>query len=104
MVLQREIIKGMPSTDQGVILEETITDDEKIVITRKRISEEEREFIFNRDGRKCIFCQSKDDLQIDHIKPFSKGGGTSRENLQTLCKTCNFKKRDHTTHGVEIPT
>lgn len=31
-------------------------------------------------------------LEIDHIKPLSKGGITSEENLQTLCWRCNRSK------------
>jgi len=31
-------------------------------------------------------------LHVDHIVPFSKGGKTTLENLQTLCSQCNFGK------------
>lgn len=31
-------------------------------------------------------------LHVDHIKPFSKGGKTVLENLQTLCFDCNLGK------------
>jgi hypothetical protein len=92
MMVQREIIKGIPATDQGIKLEEVFEEDERVIVTRKRITEEEREFIFNRDGRKCVFCKNKDGLQIDHIIPFSKGGTTEFNNLQTLCFLCNSKK------------
>ena len=32
------------------------------------------------------------ELHVDHIKPWSKGGETVLENLQTLCATCNLGK------------
>ena len=33
-----------------------------------------------------------DELEIDHIKPWSKGGATTLSNAQLLCKSCNVKK------------
>ena len=37
----------------------------------------------------------KKDFQIDHITPMSKGGLTVLENLQLLCRKCNWVKSDH---------
>lgn len=36
-------------------------------------------------------------LEIDHIKPISKGGADTLENKQALCQKCNNKKSNH--HG-----
>lgn len=33
-------------------------------------------------------------LEADHIHPFSKGGMSTWENLQLLCRACNRSKRD----------
>jgi hypothetical protein len=44
---------------------------------------------------RCAFCGSDQKLTIDHIKPFSKGGSSDRNNLQCLCFSCNLKKSDH---------
>lgn len=33
-------------------------------------------------------------FQIDHIMPMSKGGKTTLDNLQLLCRPCNLKKSD----------
>lgn len=36
--------------------------------------------------------ETTDLLQADHIYPESKGGPTTLENLQTLCKPCSIRK------------
>jgi 5-methylcytosine-specific restriction endonuclease McrA len=35
-------------------------------------------------------------LTLDHVKPLSKGGGNSWENLVTACMSCNQRKGQHT--------
>lgn len=64
----------------------------------KRI--EVRAFILERDGNKCVICESKLDLQIDHIIsvyrvwnddiPLEKINHL--DNLQALCRSCNSRK------------
>ena len=34
------------------------------------------------------------EMEGDHIKPWSKGGHTTPDNCQMLCKDCNGKKTD----------
>jgi len=54
--------------------------------------------VLYRDNFRCVFCGRSPalnpgvNLHIDHIKPFSKGGKTTLENLQTLCQECNLGK------------
>ena len=56
--------------------------------------------VMARDNFKCCLCgasPAKDpnvELQIDHIIPWSKGGETVIDNLQTLCSKCNLGKSD----------
>lgn len=50
--------------------------------------------VFERDGFQCKHCGSKHFLRADHIFPESKGGKATLENLQTLCRSCNSKKKD----------
>lgn len=45
--------------------------------------------ILDRDGNRCILCSSQDNLTLQHILPYSKGGETSSRNLVTLCFKCN---------------
>jgi hypothetical protein len=51
-----------------------------------------RQKVLERDGYKCVMCGSTKHPQIDHIKPFSKGGDTVFENLQTMCRKCKLRK------------
>jgi len=54
--------------------------------------------VLSRDKFKCVRCGASPatdptcKLHIDHILPFSKGGKTTLENLQTLCENCNLGK------------
>lgn len=49
--------------------------------------------IYQRDGHRCRKCGRKtDDLEIDHIVPIAKGGKSTMDNLQTLCRRCNREK------------
>lgn len=54
--------------------------------------------VLKRDNFKCCACgasPAKDpsvELHIDHIVPWSNGGETILENLQTLCSQCNIGK------------
>lgn len=52
--------------------------------------------IFARDKWRCLKCGRKGGkgvlLTLDHIKPRSKGGKATADNLQTLCKMCNEEK------------
>ena len=48
--------------------------------------------VWKRDGGKCVNCGSEFELQYDHIIPVAKGGSSTIENIQILCKKCNYKK------------
>jgi HNH endonuclease len=57
------------------------------------VSEKLRLQVLERDGNKCVKCGKTTDLEIDHVVPVSKGGESKLENLQTLCRPCNRRKR-----------
>jgi hypothetical protein len=45
----------------------------------------------------CAYCgESFFSLTIDHIVPFSRGGGDGRKNLTAACGPCNKEKLDFT--------
>lgn len=66
--------------------------DGTVIVKRAVIPEALRNKIFERDGFNCVKCGSTSDLTIDHIIPFSRGGQTTEDNLQTLCLKCNIRK------------
>jgi len=55
-----------------------------------------KSIIIERDGSKCLRCGSVDQLTMQHVIPYSKGGETTSRNLVTLCKSCNEKLADTT--------
>jgi HNH endonuclease len=62
--------------------------------TRQQIPDDVKLAVWARDGQACVVCQSKQELQFDHIIPFSLGGSSTAENIQLLCRFCNLKKTD----------
>ncbi|WP_413438675.1 homing endonuclease associated repeat-containing protein [Sulfuriferula sp. GW1] len=66
--------------------------------TRREISDRQRFRILVRDGFRCKACgasplmQSGVELHVDHILPWSKGGETTDDNLESKCKQCNLGK------------
>ena len=61
---------------------------------RGSVTPSRREFVYARDGYRCVGCGEEDRslLTLDHIKPKCKGGDNQVENLQTLCRDCNCRK------------
>lgn len=85
-------------------LSNTMVDIDQYIYNR-RISSRDinlrlRFLVMSRDNFKCCLCgasPAKDPsvvLHVDHIKPWSKGGVTEINNLQTLCSRCNQGKSD----------
>ena len=61
------------------------------------VSPQLRRTVWQRDQDQCTFvdltsrrrCQSRFQLEIDHIRPFGKGGVSNLENLRLLCRAHN---------------
>ena len=84
-----ELIKAL----EGKLTASAFTKEQRALMTKKL-----REVIKTRDNFTCCNCGNSTHsepnllLEIDHIVPVSKGGGTVEENLQTLCWKCNRSK------------
>lgn len=60
---------------------------------RKQLSNYVRFQVLKRDLFTCQYCgRSGVELEVDHIKPVSKGGTNDMDNLITSCKDCNRGK------------
>ena len=49
----------------------------------------------NWNDTKCVWCDSTENLVLDHIIPVMCGGLNERTNAQTLCQPCNMWKLKH---------
>ena len=56
------------------------------------VSATTKKIVFARDGGVCQCCASSQNLEYDHITPFSCGGGNDVSNIQLLCQKCNRSK------------
>lgn len=59
---------------------------------KQKIPQSLRTMVFERDAYRCVECGDHKGLSADHIVPESKGGPTTFENLQTMCRPCNSRK------------
>ena len=54
---------------------------------------EVREYLLEKFNRTCVYCGAKDTpLEVEHIKPRSKGGSNRVSNLTIACVPCNQAK------------
>ena len=64
--------------------------------SQRAFSQEQRRILWNRDERPvCKLCHKPitwNDVTIDHVKAWSKGGPTSIKNAQVAHRSCNSRK------------
>lgn len=89
-------INGNSSCDKSEEVNETVALPKHR--TSRNINTRLRFMVLKRDNFKCCTCGASPAtdpsvvLHVDHIIPWSKGGETEFENLQTLCSKCNLGK------------
>lgn len=84
-------------TKKSGIYKYVITGDEKALNIRSFTEKQKRE-VFERQEGVCVSCGNKfeyQEMEADHITPWSQGGKTSVENCQILCKGCNRTKSNN---------
>ena len=72
------------------------------VLSIRAFTENEKQTLYERQGGICPICKAKgenkvwriEEMQADHIVPWSRGGHTVLENGQMLCKKHNLEKSD----------
>lgn len=55
--------------------------------------------LFRRDSNTCMYCGDQfqlKNLTRDHVKPVSRGGLNTWENVVSACVSCNTRKGSHT--------
>ena len=66
------------------------------ILLRRQISDEEKERVLSRFGRKCYatghIISDDEDVQFDHIKSFADKGVSEIDNIAPMCKKHNLQK------------
>lgn len=59
---------------------------------RAPIAQDVKMLVWQRDGGRCVSCESQQNLEFDHVIPVVMGGSNTARNLQLLCEPCNRRK------------
>ena len=83
-------------TSKKGIYEYVLGGNEKCLNIRE-FKDKEKGKVYERQKGICSKCKKHfeiNEMEADHITPWSKGGHTTIENCQMLCKNCNRTKSD----------
>ena len=61
----------------------------------RQFTDKQKRIAYEKQQGICTICKQHfdiDEMEGDHIIPWSRGGETKQENCQMLCKNCNSKK------------
>ncbi|MFA5687953.1 MAG: DUF262 domain-containing protein [Kiritimatiellales bacterium] len=96
-ILEAEIKKLLADDDvtsKKGIYEYLLTRDERHLNIRA-FTDSQKQTAYQKQSGKCRACKKQfaiEEMEGDHITPWSEGGKTDPANLQMLCKECNRKK------------
>ena len=91
-----ELYKDNEVTKKSGIYQYILTDNEKYLSLRA-FDDNIKSQVYERQNGICPMCREHyaiEDMEADHINPWSKGGKTVAENCQMLCKKDNREKSD----------
>jgi 5-methylcytosine-specific restriction endonuclease McrA len=60
----------------------------------RHIPQDVKQAVWQRDQGRCVQCSATSYLEFDHIIPFGRGGASTVNNVQLLCRKCNLTKGD----------
>ena len=100
--LEQEVATLMADADvtkkSGIykyVLEKAIGTIDPSVLGIRAFDDSQKRTIYEQQGGVCPHCGKKyeyEEMEGDHITPWSKGGKTELANLQMLCQACNRRK------------
>lgn len=91
-----ELMQDEDVTSRKGIYQYVLFGDEKHLNIRQ-FKESDKRYAYENQFGVCIKCEehfSIEEMEADHILPWSKGGKTDKDNCQMLCKQCNRRKSD----------
>lgn len=75
-------------------------------MARSGIPAKTRFEVFKRDHFTCVYCgvraSTRDRLEIDHVRPYSRGGAHNITNFVTACQRCNAGKGDRPIRALPV--
>lgn len=91
-----EYIKKLMGEKDFLAYQSMVNDGFIIQNNKREIHNNDRDYIFERDGYKCIKpgCNDTENLTVDHIVPIVHGGTNTIDNYQTLCNFHNQEKKN----------
>ena len=102
IALEQEIATLMADPDvtkkRGIykyVLEKAIGNNDPSGLSIRAFGDSQKRTIYEQQGGVCPHCGKKfdyEEMEGDHIIPWSKGGKTELANLQMLCQACNRRK------------
>lgn len=93
----KELMADKEVSKKRGIYEYILTGDER-PLSLRAFDEDQKQAAYARQEGICPKCEQHfeyQEMEGDHITPWSKGGQTTDKNCQMLCKRCNGMKSNH---------